>query len=561
MRFFFLAFFSFISCLLFAQIKYPVNYFMSPLAGKNTISSNFCEIRPNHFHTGFDYQTKLKAGINIYAVGDGFISRIKVSPRGYGNTVYITHPNGFVSVYAHLSKFDSRISEYVSKIQHDTQQFEFDNFLYPGAYPVKKGQIIGKSGNSGSSYGAHLHFELRDAITEEPINPLFFNFHLTDTQAPRILGLYVYQFNPDYKDFKFVQKEFYKNMSDLKINAFGPIGFGVEIHDYMLKGSRIKFGVYQIELFIDDSLVYSNKMERISFDEARYINSFIDYEVYREKGIKVSKCYVEPNNKLRIYQTKGNGIYDFSDGKLHRVKIVGTDFKGNAGSFDFYVQSDSSIAIPEPAKGMSVQEINCRRANEYSTDSFHISFPENTFFYNFYFKYSYSKVGLRNYSDYHHIHNQYVPLNNNAHISIKPFPIPENLKNKALIVGIDRYHRLYSAGGNWNGDYIETDIDEFGTYYVTVDTICPTIEPISLKKSNILISNWLHFEIEDNLSGIADYYAYIDDSWVLFTYDEKNKLISCYLPSENILKGEHNLVIWVRDKLGNIGTFESKFIY
>ena len=132
---------------------------------------------------------------------------------------------------------------------------------------------------------------------------------------------------------------------------------------------------------------------------------------------------------------------------------------------------------------------------------------------------------------------------------------------KILIVGIGRNQRLFSAGGAWNGEFIETHIGSFGTYYVGVDTICPVITPISLKKSDVLKSDLLSFEITDNLSGIEDYVAYIDNKWVLFEYDEKYDLITCHLPAENITSGEHELILWVRDKVGNIGSYESKFIY
>lgn len=149
----------------------------------------------------------------------------------------------------------------------------------------------------------------------------------------------------------------------------------------------------------------------------------------------------------------------------------------------------------------------------------------------------------------------------NPKISIKPYQIPSNLKEKALIVGIGRNQRLFSVGGVWNGDFIETHISTFGSYYVTIDTISPRIRPISLKDTTVLDSDYLSFYISDDLSGISDYFGYIDNKWVVFEYDEKNDLVICHLPSEFIIPGEHEIVLWVRDKVGNIGSYESKFIY
>jgi hypothetical protein len=259
---------------------------------------------------------------------------------------------------------------------------------------------------------------------------------------------------------------------------------------------------------------------------------------------------------------KGNGLYNFSDGKLHKIEIIGEDFNGNSGNLTFYLQSDSSTKINIPMQSKAVvQEMKCDRVNEYKTDSFKIFFPENSLYHDIQFRYTKSKIGSKSYSDYHHIHNQNIPLHNNPTISIKPYQIPLNLKEKALIVGIGRNQRVFSVGGIWNGDFIDAQIGYFGSYYVTVDTVCPKIEPISLKKSNILESDYINFYITDNLSGIKDYGAYIDDKWVLFKYDEKNDLISCHLPSEFISPGEHELVLWVIDKVGNTNVFESNFIY
>jgi hypothetical protein len=562
MKFSFLFFFLFSGFVLISQNKYPRNYFCTPINPIYIISSNFGEIRPSHFHEGMDYNTKKKTGIPIYAVADGYVSRVKVSPVGYGNVLYITHPNGFVTVYAHLIQFSHGISEYVYQAQHERQKFEIDDYLYPGQFKVKKGQVIGKSGNSGHSFGPHLHFEIRDELSEEPINPMFFGLKFPDTEAPRIEGLYMYQYAKGMELFKYVFSEKIENAGVDTIRAFGTIGFGAEIHDYMVKKKKQRFGVFQIELLIDDSLYFKSQMDRISFDVSKYLNSFIDYDLYKDKGLKISKCFIEPNNKLKVYKSKGNGLYDFSDGNLHKIEIIGKDFKGNATNLLFYLQSDSTKKVNPPMKTRNVvKEVDYDKVSQFSTDSFKIVFPENSLYYNIDFKYSKSKIGSRSYSDYHHIHNQYVPLHNEPTISIKPYQIPEYLKSKTLIVGIGRNQHLFSAGGAWNGDFIETHIGSFGTYYVGVDTICPIITPISLKKSDVLKSDFLSFEITDNLSGIGDYVAYIDNKWVLFEYDEKFDLITCHLPSENITPGEHELILWVRDKVENIGSYESKFIY
>jgi hypothetical protein len=266
---------------------------------------------------------------------------------------------------------------------------------------------------------------------------------------------------------------------------------------------------------------------------------------------------------LSIYNCSGNGIYNFNDGKLHNVKIVGKDVAGNAVILNFKVLSDSTKVLKESKRSSSgVKKINCFKEDEYSTDSFKIIFHKNSLYYNLDLIYSNSKKGkYKSYSKYHHIHNKYIPLHNKASIFIKPDSIPNNLRDKAIIAGLTRRGRIFSAGGEWKDGFIETKINNFGTYFVTVDSIVPIIRSLSLDKYKRLKNRKLNFRITDNLSGIEEYIGYIDDKWVLFKYDEKNNLISCNLSTEKVSKGKHFLVLWVKDYCGNIASYETNFIY
>jgi len=546
----------------FAQSNLAQNSFHTPIAEKYHISSNFGEIRPSHFHAGLDYSTKGRIGADVYSIDDGYVSRVKVSSTGYGNALYITHVNGYVSVYGHLNDFELAISEYIYNAQHERQTFEIDDYLYPGQFKVKKGQVVGKSGNTGGSTGPHLHFEIRDQFSEVPINPLLFNFNLPDSENPRINSLYLYQFSDKLINHKYLSMNLIKNPEKDVIHAYGKIGFGLDIHDYRMKNSKERFGVFQIEMFIDDSLYFKSVMDSVSFDESKYLNSFVDYNIYRDKGIKLTKCFIEPNNKLSVYRAPGNGLFDFSDGNLHKILIKGCDIKGNSTSITFYLQSDSTIMVDEPIiSNDNKKEIDCQHVYKFESDSFKIEFPENSLYNNIFFNYRKSKIGSWAFSDYHHIHNYNVPIHADPKIQIKPYFIPDNLKDKVLIAGIGRNQHIFSAGGEWNGDYIETYISSFGTYYVTIDTIRPNIIPVSFKKSKVLKSNNIIFKISDNLAGINDYVAYIDNKWVLFKYDQKSKTIICNLASEHVGHGNHQLVLWVKDNRGNIENFESNFIY
>lgn len=542
-----------------SQVNFSANYFRLPVDIDFKISSNFGEIRPNHFHAGLDVYTFVKSGINYYSVADGYISRIKVSPRGLGNAIYITHPNGYVSVYAHMSKFRLDIADYIYKLQHNTQQFAQDIYISPYLFPLKSGDYIGKSGNTGNSFGAHLHFELREDASEIPINPLY-AFNVNDKVSPKINAVYMYRFNDVKK--RYVSKSILKKISGRTIKTFGKIAFGIEIHDYVSNSHNV-FGTYKVQLYVDDSLCYAYKMDGISFDETRYINSFVDYQEYKTTRRKITKCFIEPNNKLSIYETKGSGIYDFSDGKLHRVKIIGSDFKGNSRVINFKVLSDSTRAVKYAKKGKhSIEPIDCKKENYFITDSFKVFFHRNSLYYNIDLQYYTSTVNKPMvYSKLHHLHNIYTPIHNRITIKIKADSIAPSLKNKALIAGISQRGNMYAVDSKWNDDYLEANVRNFGTYFVTVDNVKPTIRSLSIGRRKTIKSGILKFKITDNLAGVKEYIAYIDNKWVLFEYDQKKNLITCNLRNEKISKGKHELVLWVKDYCGNIADTKLEFVY
>ena len=560
MRGLFISVFQLFVCFIFAQ-DYPKHYFSSPLGDKLNVSSNFGKIRPNHFHSGIDINTKLKSGINIYAVAKGYISRVKISSTGYGKAIYITHPNGFVSVYAHLSEIEKNVAAHVYKIQHQKKQFEVDLNFPPGKFPIQKGAIIGKSGNTGRSYGAHLHFEIRDEKSELALNPLLFDFNVPDNEAPIIHDIYLYRFLDELKYGYYHEKNLLDIHENDTIFSFGKLGLGLELRDYLSK-KKGNFDVYQLKLSVDDSLYFKYKFKRFAFNETNYINSFIDYSELRKSGKKIIKCYIEPNNKLNIYETSQTGLFDFSDGQLHKLNILAADIKGNATSFVFYIKSDSlQIQAPPEKSTLVVKTIDYSKIDEFATDSFRIIFNENCLYDYLDFRYFVSQGHASNYSKYHYVHNPSIPLHNEATIEIMPCNFPQNLKNKALIAGVGPRGRAFSVGGKWNNGFLQTNISNFGTYFIAIDTILPTIEPFHYKTKKKKKSNFLHFKIKDELSGIQEYVCFIDGEWILFEYDEKNNLISCNLPSENILEGRHDLILWVRDKCNNLTIYESEFVY
>jgi hypothetical protein len=320
----------------------PANYFRNPLDIPISLSANFGEIRTDHFHTGFDIRTGGKTGLKVYAAAEGYVSRIKVSAGGFGNALYITHPNGYMTVYGHLEKFNSAISKYVKEQQYAKESFEVELFPDATKFPVKKGDVIALSGNSGSSGGPHLHFEIRDASGESyPLNPASF-LKLYDTIPPvfKLLWLSSTEKMND-QPLKFAVKKsgsvFVPLNDSITINAQS-VGIGVEVYDYMNHTSN-DYGVYEIAEKVDGKTIYSVKFDRLDFSNGRYVNAYTDYQEERRSGQLIQRLFRLPGDKNSIYHDLTNdGKIMLVDTLYHKVIVQASDAYGNAATLSFYIR-------------------------------------------------------------------------------------------------------------------------------------------------------------------------------------------------------------------------------
>ncbi|RLD61522.1 MAG: hypothetical protein DRI95_14135 [Bacteroidetes bacterium] len=548
------------NCNLLAQKEYPQNYFRSPIDFKILISGNFGELRPNHFHTGLDILTENRVGKNIYAIADGYISRINVSSGGYGNALYITHPNGYVSVYAHLKSFKKELETYLDSVQRAKQQFEMNLYPLPDKFRVKKGEIIALSGNSGRSYGPHLHFEIRERESEEPINPFLFGINVKDNVSPKIFSVTQYNFTDDI-DWDNFSKKKYSSINERTLKTNGKVGFGIELYDYT-SGRHNTNGIYNLTLKINDTVYFQSQFDKLSFYTNRYINSYIDYgeRIFTRK--KIIKCFIEPNNRLTNYLVKDkNGIYDFNDGKKHRVEIIAKDFYGNSKKVSFKVQSDTTYITKNTNRGKHFkQKFYFQKINYYDTRELKITFHRNSLLYDLEFQHYTSIPKYRAFSKIHHIHYQSTPLFNKISLAIRVDSLPVFFCDKVLIAQITNNGSFKSIGGKLIDNYVISKTNILGNFVVLVDTIAPVIKPINIGKNSVLNQKTVRFKIFDNLSGIKSYNGYIDNKWVLFKYDAKYHLIKCDLGKENIKIGKHKLILKVSDYKENVATYESNFI-
>ena len=547
---------------------YPKDYFRSPLDIPLQLAGTFGELRTNHFHAGIDCKTGGQENLNIYAVAGGYVSRIKTSPQGYGNALYIDHPNGFTSVYAHLKSFSGHIGEYVERMQYHHQNFEIDEKVPPGLLYVTKNQVVARSGNTGSSAGPHLHFEIRDTNTEEALNPLLFGLKVPDKVKPQINQLAIYQFKEGTE--KYVKQKTitvkgasgkYSVSPNLIKLGNTRVGLGLKTYDKQTGVHHLN-GIYSLKMYDNGQIVYAFRMERISFDETRYLNCHIDYETKKNGGGLLQKCFADLGNQLNIYNNVVNrGIIDLSDGTIHNITFEVEDVEKNQSTLSFMIQYDAN------ASAGTFKEVNYAAKFNYSTDNIFenenlkIFMPYGALYDDLEFEYeTKSPTAEANvYSQYHYLHDSKTPVQKYFDISIKPITLPYELYDKAVVAYDTSGGRTKSVGGTWEGNFLKAESREFGKYFITIDNTPPSVKGINIANGKDMSKNTqIIMSMTDNLSGIDSYNAYIDDQWVLMHYDQKSSRLRYYF-DERCSRGQHVFKLVVKDERQNETIYTAKF--
>ncbi len=563
----FLISFVLISSIILAQAP-DRNYFRPPVDIPLVLSGNFGELRSNHFHSGIDIKTQGKTGLPIYAAADGEISRIRISPYGFGLALYLDHPNGQTTVYGHLMSFRDDIQEYAKKIQYERKSFDVDLAIPKGTFSVNKGDQIALSGNTGGSGGPHLHFEIRDTDSQHPLNPLLFNFPIKDEIKPKILSAAIYPLTDDSHVYGKAQKTlietvFYGGAYHLKGNptvpVYGNIGFGLQTIDY-LNGSWSKCGIYEIKLKVDNQAIYSFQMNELSFDETRYLNSYIDYEYYRTNYRRLQKSWVEPGNKLSNYRKLINGgIVDLSDEEVHDIDYEVIDTYGNKSTLSFRVQSKQMNIVPKERNG---KLISYKQKATIEKEQLKAVFEPGTFYSDFYMDLETKPANNLYYSKLYQVQDDHHPVHQHYSLKIKADGLPSELRDKALIAAVsEKSGRKWSMGGNYENGWITARVRQLGTFAISVDTVAPKIKPLSIyNNSRLTEPNCIRFKISDDFSGIASYNGQIDGNWVLFEYDAKNALITYYFDKKRFqFDQKHELKLRVKDGKGNTTEYLATF--
>ena len=544
----------------FPELKYPQHYFQNPLPVPMVLAGGFGELRPGHFHSGLDIKTDGHIGMPVHAAQEGYISRVSVSSTGFGNAIYITHPNGYTTLYGHLSRFNPALAAYVEKEEYARKSWAIDLTLPEHLFPVKKGQFIAWSGDTGNSGGPHVHFEIRNTRTQDPLNEFLFGFPIKDHTAPKLyrLAVYdrgrsIYEQAPHIYTLKHVGPNRYAVSPHVLAIAADSIGFGLQALDFQ-DNTHNNFGIYEELVYKDGVLQNGFRLNDIGYNVTRYVDAHEDYKTFRDHGIKFELLFSLPGNHLPIYYNfHGNGTIDLQDGKPHTIRIEARDPNGNTSVVVFSVQRRQEGAAHPVVECSNRMIPNIRNILDRSEASFYLK-PDalyDTLCLDYGIRALESPV---RYSDWVQIGNPDIPLYSSYELHLKLHrPVPNNWISKAVIVrdGLKGKFRQ-AVPARITGGWAAAPFEKFGLFSVQIDTVAPVLVPLGFRNGQHETgARRLAFKAEDALSGLASFNAYLDNSWLMFARVHNTFY---YLFDRHCRPGMHTLKVIATDEVGNTTT-------
>lgn len=533
-------------CTVQAQEEPVTSVFRPPFDFPLSLSGNFGELRSNHFHGGVDFKTQGVVGKPIHCIADGYVSRVVVTPGGYGQAIYITHPNGYTSVYGHVLKFAPAVADIVEKYQYEHETFSVDLKFEPHQISFKSGEVIALSGNEGYSFGPHLHMEIRRTETDELIDPLqFYTDKIKDTTPPRASMIMLYpQRGKGVVEGSWKKKAIPVSSLGTPVTAWGEIAAGIRAYDYM-DGTHNNYGVRSVVLYVDTAEVFRSTVDRVLPDENRMINAWTDYEEHVRKNSWVMRSQILPGNRLRMLQANDKGgVVTIDEERDYCFRYVLTDLYGNKATYRFtvrgrkqpieeyhpqvkhYLAWDKGNVIQEPGmelvipRGMLYEDValNSRVIKDTAAVSYE-----------------------------YQLHDAPVALHSGCTlmIGLRHEPVSDTSK---YYVARKWGKRKGSAGGTYENGWMKTSIRELGTYTVDIDTVPPRVTPLNRGRWK---TGDIQFKVGDAETGVKDFKVLIDGKFALFGFSSKNARLWMKHP-ERLKKGvPHKLELVVTDYCGN----------
>ncbi|GAB2830269.1 M23 family metallopeptidase [Ferruginibacter profundus] len=537
----------------FPAKNYPQHYFEWPVViATKGIVANFGELRPNHYHMGLDCRTDQKQNLQVVAAADGYIAKVKIEPFGFGRAIYINHPNGLTTLYAHLNNFNPELEKYVTEQQYRLKSWKVFLDIPAGLFPVKKGSFIAYSGSTGGSQGPHVHFEIRDTKTDKVLNPSLFGFPLPDNVAPDIVRLAVYDrristYEQTAKMYAVKKlKGIYTVSPALMITSTDKLSFGIGAFD-RYNASNNRNGIYEAMLYDNETPVSGFQIDNISYDETRYLNAHIDYRLRSSGGPFIEHLARLPGYNNSIYKTfNSDGLVSLEDDSIHNIKIVVKDAFGNTSTLQFQVRRGPGfMPLAKENSTPFATKFIPSFINLFENSSISFYLPENALYDTIHFLYK--EIPAPGGYTIYQLHNTSVPVHSYFPVKIKA---TSSLPGKMVMHRFVNNKHDYVKAEYENGWY-KASFREFGNFQLMEDTIPPSISPVGFKEGmNCSKLSAIKFVVSDNTEEIENFTATLDGNWLRFSNDKGRTFV--YLFDDRCQPGEHELKIAATDQVGNV---------
>lgn len=534
---------------------YPKGYFINPLDIPASLAGNFGELRPNHYHMGLDFKTNRIENLPVYASADGYVARIKVEPFGYGKAVYINHPNGLTTVYAHLNTFFPELEEYVKEQQYKLESWNVYLTFPERKFPVKKGQIIARSGNTGGSMGPHLHFEIRNTASDTNLNPILFGFPIKDNIAPVIQRLAIYNRNKStYEQSPHMvalkkTPEGYTSVPSIITVSSDKISFAVGTYDLQSAAPNHN-GVFQGILFENNAEIIRFAMDTISYNDTRYLNAHIDYKTKAGGGPYLQHLSELPGYTHSIYKQKtGNGIIRLREGSVYSFRIEIKDGYNNIANLRFKVQYKPGATTPAPTAGKMSYPLMVNVGDGSDDCEFYIG--EKALYDSVRIAYRRNISSIPEVvSAVHTIGTDHIPLQEGLMLRIKPDTALSGQNMNRTVVQRFSGTKKEVAKPQWQNGWAVARFNSFGSFQLVLDEEPPQIIPVGfINGQDMSKAKSLVFTASDNMGVVKNFRAELDGKWLLFSNDKGKRHI--YRFDDRCSPGKHSLKISLADEAGN----------